>query len=202
MPPESEWLPGHAMGIDARSAQIEDQLFPPQTPSGIAVKLSPNTQLIVEGQARLNAFADARFGVRTQSGGDMTVPYTHTVYADSKLSAYLTPLGPGTSAVAGSQWLADASVADSFDSQSATDPLLDQPSSKGIQKAFSLSLTNHSGDSVDANLALGMWSSVGASVTVAAVPESGTWALMALGLIGVALARQRRRARRAAQGAS
>ncbi len=175
-----------------RVAKVESYAFSDIAP-GLAFDLAPHTSVTFFGNFDVStgvdmgalfnseAFAKAR-------ANDATLKVSSTAYVNMSIGPYESPQSLASD---GPQFVERvASRQGTLDSHGRLTMLGDAPSSKGLLK---LTYTNTTDQVVSKFLRYDL--NVTTALEVLVVPEPGTWSLMALGLVGVAVvSRQRRKA--------
>lgn len=165
---------------------------PNPTGNETSFTLSPHTLLVIDGQMQSNAAVD----LTTLKNGPLldgisAGSYTLNVTSVAASAVVLTDAnGNGVDQA--------LNTAFGYQTRDQTGVVVDaaNPPTSASQSPFSVKFSNDSADAVKGGLLIGSGVASMSQFSITAVPEFSTWALMGLGLIGVAVAarRQERRA--------
>lgn len=159
------------------------------TSGDVSFTLSPNTMLVIDGQVQASLSVDLTQIPQGSALLQGVQAGQYTAHAMSFIGA-----GAGFVSVTGevlTSQITMLSVAQDLDASGvswAGSPASDS----SALTPFELTFTNDSTDAKSAGFVAGAGVLAGVSFDAVPVPESGTWALMALGLLGVAGAVRRR----------
>lgn len=193
-PYETQVFQGGAYIGLQRAADVESSSFSAFGPPGLAFELAPHTSVTFSGKFDLATGVDMRALFNSDAlvkarahDASLEVTSVASVYLSIQDDTYFNQAEP--LAADGPQYVyAGATRTGTIDQLGHLSLSGDAPTAQGVLK---LTFTNASDHAVGKVLNYGL--KADSYLSVVSVPEPGTWALMVLGLAGVAVASRQRR---------